>query len=210
MCKPDLKLLIEMAKKDKPELVIIDPLYAACKGDLMHNDPIKEFLHIIRCLAEEVGCAVMIVHHMTKPSRNQEGKVNPRSDRDAYGSAFILAAVDHCFWLERWTKTDDKKDCLLRCDTQRGGDIVTDMRLRLEEPDPLHFYIVGKHEEEEHKILTLLKSSTDGMNFSEILKKSRVGRTTTYRILKDLQNTRIVVKSDTRPVKYSVRKDFQL
>ena len=200
--------MLKIYEGNLPEVIIIDPLYSSFQGDLNDNKDIKAFNMTVRRLAEYCEASVILVHHMTKPQRSQkDGMLNPRTDNDIYGSAFIKAAVDHVFWLEKWIKDSNcPKDRYLKCDTQRSGNIVTDLRLRLIEPDPLYFTVVSSHEAEKNKIRTLLKAYPQGLDITNMIKKSSIARTILYTLLKELIDLNEVEKSKTRPVIYFLRK----
>ena len=201
-----LKELIDRYKDNYPKVIIIDCLYPAIKGSLIKDDVVGEFNHVIRFLNRVLDCAVILIHHMKKPQRNQsDGKIMERTDKDTYGSALLLAAVDHLFRLEKWTKNPDcKKDILLRCDTQRGGNVINNIRLRLIEPEPLFFEVVSKHQKEREMITNLLKSAKEGMDMTTLAVRSRVSRSLCYIIIKELQNERKVVKIGTKNKMYKI------
>jgi hypothetical protein len=190
-----IREIMAMYKDNPPKVIVIDALYRAIKGSIQKDEPINELNYILSWIQAQCGCAIILVHHMTKPQRTNEGKYMERSDKDSYGSAFLLAAVDHVFWLEKWTKDPDcPKDRHLRCDTQRGGNISSDIRLRLIEPDPLYFTVVSKHIEERHRITELLKANRLGLSISSLEKKSRLTKSLCYIILKELRNEDLVIK----------------
>ena len=170
-----------------PEVIFIDPLYAALEGDLISNVPVKAFIHEVRVFAEDCGAAVVLVHHMKKKQRDEKGKSFKRDDSDAYGSAVMKWAVDHVFWLDNYrdSKPEDKERWL-KCTTQRGGNIADGIHIKMHEPDPLYFFAVDRHKQHYHMIITLLKSKFDGMNATELSKKSKLSKTTTYVVLSEL------------------------
>lgn len=178
--------LLEKHKDRLPKVIIIDALYRALKGDLNSNKDVNEFHNVVGKLADACDASVLIVHHMTKPQRNKDGDYQQRSDNDAYGSAFLMASVDQCYWLEKWYKTEDKLDRILRCDTQRGGDKIDSIRLRLIEPDPLYFVVVSKHDEEMKMIRNVLKHKNEGLNFNQLMIKCKIRKSTLYYALSDL------------------------
>ncbi len=187
-------------QEERPKVIIRDALYRGIKGSLKDDDAINDFNQVMGWLQMQCNCAIMVIHHMTKQQKTPEGKIIEKSDRDTYGSAFILAAVDHVFWMEKWQKNDrneeTKRDKFLRCDTQRGGNISSNIRIRLMQPDPLYFEVISKHLEERHRVIELLKVNKDGLNMDDLEFKSRVLRSTIYIILKELQNEKLVEKID--------------
>jgi len=203
-----LKELLDTFQNELPQVIIVDALYRAIKGSIKDDNNVNDFHHVVGWLSAQCNASTILVHHMTKPQRNQnDGSMFGRTVKDTFGSAFLLAAVDHCFWLERWMKDhkDFPDDKLLRCDTQRSGNISEKVRIRLMKPDPLYFTVVSKHSEEKHKIIQLLKSKHEqGMYVDEICQKSRISRSTVYIILKELQNEDMIEKYGTKRKYYKV------
>ena len=195
-----IKDLLEQYKDRLPKVIIIDALYRAIKGSIKDDDTVNEFHHVVGKLADICDSAVVFVHHMKKPQRLMDGSFGDRSDNDAYGSAFLNAAVDHIYWMEQCTK--NRKDKILRCDTQRSGKIIEDLRLTLIEPDPLFFKIVSQHEEELHKIRNVLLKEFEGMDITKLMKKTNLKRSTLYTALKEMLDKGEVEKSDGYPRLY--------
>jgi len=75
-----LSNLIEEYKDELPKVIIIDALYRAIKGSIRNDDIVNEFHHTIAWLIEQCDCAVVLVHHMTKPQRTPTGQYMERSD----------------------------------------------------------------------------------------------------------------------------------
>ena len=142
-------------------------------------------------LQNEYDCAILLVHHLTKPSYDPStGKKRERGDFDGFGSVFLSAAVDHVFRLEKLTKEEgEANDRILKCNTQRSGEIVNNLRLRLIEPDPLYFETVSLYEKESHIITELIKVSKDGISIGNLIKKSSLGRSVVYSVLGELRKS---------------------
>tara|TARA_Y100000310_G_scaffold341811_1_gene442261 strand:+ start:11947 stop:12921 length:975 start_codon:yes stop_codon:yes gene_type:complete len=202
-----LQELLIRFETNTPDIIIVDALYRAIKGSIKNDDVVNDFHHIMGWLMKQCDCAIVLIHHMTKPQRSQQdGSMFQRSDKDTFGSAFLSAAVDHIFWLEKWGKDKDhKNDRILKCDTQRSGNILNNIRIRLIEPDPLYFEVVSKHEAEKHRVRQLLQSY-NGLDINELQRKSRVSRTALYIVLKELQNEGAVIKSGGKVKIYSIKK----
>jgi len=191
---------------EKPNVIIIDALYRAVKGSIKNDDVINEFHHIMGILFQQFECAIILVHHMTKPMKTPEGKHFDRSDKDTFGSTFLPAGVDHMFWLEKWKKDlSFTKDRMLKCDTQRAGNIVTNIRLRLHEPDPLFFELISLHTEEKKKVLGILKESGKKMNLTELMLKTDIGRSVLYIVLKELLETELITKEGMKEKWFQIR-----
>jgi len=181
-----LTSIIEELKDDKPDVIIVDALYRAIKGSLKADEVVNDFHHVIGLMSSQLSCAVILVHHMTKPQKDHQGNKFQRSDKDMFGSAFLSAAVDHVFWLEKWHKGDNDKDRILKCDTQRSGDIVSNIRLRLKEPDPLYFEVVSTNFEDKTKVIKILENCPNGASMHDLEFKTRISRSKLYTIMGEL------------------------
>jgi len=190
--KESLTKLIEENSDLKPEVIIVDALYRALAGELTKAADVNEFHHVIGWFAHQLDAAVILVHHLKKPTRTQEGIYLDRSDKDTYGSAFLMAAVDHVFWLEK-SKTD-LYERYLKCNTQRSGNIISLVRLKLNQPDPLYFEAMDVHTEEKHKVVTVLRTSAR-LDISALEDKTTIKRTMLYKVLRELYDKGIVGKS---------------
>ncbi len=190
----------------KPKIIIIDALYRAVKGSLKDDDVINEFNHIVGWLQQECQASVLLVHHMTKPQRGYNGDFMERSDKDTYGSAFLLAAVDHVLWIEKWRKDKNcPKDRFLRCDTQRSGKVFEGLRLRLTEPSPLYFSPISTHTEEKDKILGLLKDNPQGIDMLTMQVKLKLSRAILFEITSSMVAEGILTKEGAKTKIYKLK-----
>jgi len=189
------EIINEEGPENYPDVLFIDSLYSGFKGTLKDDESINKFNHVVRMLIEKLNCSVILVHHMRKQQKNQEGANIKRNDKDAYGSAFLAAAVDHIFWIEKWQRDEDApNDKMLRCDTQRGGDIIDKLRIRLMAPDPLYFQVVDKYIESKNMVVKKLHTSADGFCMDHLIKTTKMSRSKLFVILKELQNDKMVEK----------------
>lgn len=198
--------LLETYKDNLPKVIFIDPLYAASVGDLNANAAMGDFIKAVRVMAEACDAAVFLVHHMKKNQRDSEGKHFTRSDGDGYGSAVFKWAVDSVLYLDTYNyaqgETYDKKnpDRYLRCNTQRSNKIADGIRMKLHQDDPLGFYIVDKHLEDQHKLVALLKNNKKGLTNDDMMKLSKIKKSTFFVVKKELlENGSIRWVADTKP-----------
>jgi RecA-family ATPase len=196
--------LIKATPKDElPKLIVIDALYRSVKGSLTSDDVINEFHNIVGQIKDHCGAAVLIVHHLKKATRNiADGTYFKQGDDDAYGSAFIQASVDHTFLLSKCRK--DNRDIIFRCDTQRSGNIIESLRLRMTEPNPLLFKIVAKHDEELKRVLLMLGNNKEGLTLVNLMKKTKIKRSTMYCVIKELMDDGKLKKSEGKEKVYSL------
>jgi hypothetical protein len=180
---------MENLKELPPDIIIIDSVYRAIAGKLTDESVINSFHHQMAILQNEFSCAILLVHHMTKPSYDPaSGRKRERGDFDGFGSIFLSAAVDHVFRIEKLRKDEgEANDRILKCNTQRSGEIVNNLRLRLIEPDPLYFETISMYEKESHIVLELIKVSRDGISVRDLIKKSSLGRTVIFSVLSELK-----------------------
>jgi hypothetical protein len=101
----------------------------------------------------------------------------------------------------------DKKTKLrtLSCDTQRSGDIIEACELRLIEPEPLYFEKVDKEQTKDLIVVDLLKREDfrEGLLVEDIKEKLGISSTSFYRSIKQPLAQNMIVKSTTKPMKYS-------
>lgn len=199
--------LIEMYKDAPPKVIFIDSVYKAFHGSLTRDDIVNDFLLEVDKLAAEFDAAVVLVHHTRKETRDKEGDYIDVTDADTFGSQFLLGSVDHLIRLERIKKEKMPLDRFIRCETQRSGTIISGLRIRLHQPDPLYFYTVDLNEMEKIEILELLKRNDKPLNIANIIEKTDIGRTKIYQVLKTLQNENKVVKTGNKTKFYEIKKD---
>lgn len=178
----------------KPDIIIIDPIYSAIVGSLVKDDVVNAFNSVMFSLIDRFGCAIIAAHHLKKAQKDKEGKYFARSDDDTYGSMFLPAAVDHILRLEKFKGSKSKLDLILTCDTQRSGDIVENIRMRMIEPDPLYMQFIGIHTEAKNKILKILQCSSGGLTYPELIERAKVKKSTLYPILSELLEDNMITK----------------
>ena len=198
--------VIEAYKSNPPKVIFIDSVYKAIYGSLTKDDVINNFLVEVDRLAMEFDAAVVMVHHTKKEIKDVEGVAFESSDADTYGSQFLLGAVDHVIRLEKIRKENVPLDRMIRCDTQRSGTIVGDIRIRLNEPDPLYFYTIDMNEAEKNDMMTLLVKANEPMGIAEIVKKMGFGRSKVYQVLKSLIEEDKIEKTGTKVKMYGIKK----
>ncbi len=196
----DLNYLLKTYSSELPKVIIIDALYMAINGSLKDDRDVNEFTYRVRQFAEACDAAVLIIHHSRRPVVYEGKSTESYSDDDIYGSAFLKASVDHCFYMGKIFGTDKK---FLKCDTQRSGNIAEKIELRLNEPTPLYFEAVGIHGDYKHRVVHLLKNHPKGLTIKQMVKLSSLTRPTVYRTLEKMEE--MIKKTRTRPVIYTLK-----
>ena len=193
--------LMKTYKDELPKVIIIDALYRAIKGTLKNDDIIGEFHYNMDKIRSHCKCAIVLVHHMTKATRNKDGDYYSRSDIDTYGSAFILGGLDHILWLEKFRGegSNPAVDKMLKCDNQRSGDIISNIRIQLQTGAALYYESIDRYHEQQHKVLQLLKTYKE-MTWVKLESRSEISRTILYQVIKQLELKNQVQRSKGRPV----------
>lgn len=77
--------ILVLARKYKPDIIIIDPLYKMLEGDENATKDMKPVLAMFDRIAEQTGAAVLYVHH------NPKGRAGDRDTRDRGAGSGVLA-----------------------------------------------------------------------------------------------------------------------
>jgi len=206
-----LQQIVHENQGEKPDVIILDALYKAIKGTLKDDNVVNEFNYTFSQFAFALGgCARIVVHHLTKPSKDAEGNYYNRTDKDSFGSAFLLADVDHVFRLEKWGEDPNTKERILKCETQRSGEVVESVRMTMIEPDPLMYVQKELHTELHADLIHLLNRYPKGCTVKEIIKKSKISRSQFYYCSKPLLEQGLIekVKSEDGKTKiYRLKQD---
>jgi len=186
----------------KPDVIIIDPIYFAFTGSLSDDMVVRQFIGNIRKLKEYFDCSIILVHHTHKMRLNKEGKIIAEGDEAIFGSKFLKAYPDHTI-LFAYDKRNETR--IMSCGTQRSGDIVKSLRLKLNEPDPLYFEPTEMNPTNESVVLTTLMKEENlktGLSQEEITKEAGLSRNAFYASVKPLLRDKVVRKTGGRPVHY--------
>lgn len=180
-----ISILLEQNKDHLPILIIIDSVYSCFSGSLKEDDTVRDFLGRIRWMCERCnGAAAFLYHHLKKPTQREGGGYYPATDQDAYGSAFFGGQADHMFRIEISDKV--KLDRKVYCETQRSGQIIEEMDLHLNEPDPFYLSLVGAHDAEQDIISKLLVQHIDGLPAYQIMNITKIKKSLCYIALNEL------------------------
>lgn len=197
-------VLLDKYKDRLPKVIFIDALYRAIKGSLKEDEPVNEFHNTVGTFSERCDASTILIHHSNRPLRLPDGTLAEQNEDSTYGSQFFLAGVDHQFFLEKWKKEPNSKDKFLQCSQyQRSGHIISNLRLRLSQPNPLGFKIISTHMEERVKIIDVLK--TDKLTIDDIIRKTEIGRSIIYLVMKDLLQENRVGKEGTKTKFYYLK-----
>jgi len=84
--------------KGGTQLVVIDPVYALCAGELTTDTGAGMVTNFTRKIQSALSCAVIIVHHTNRGGRDLSGR---RKKGDMYGSRFLSAHTTGHFQIEK-------------------------------------------------------------------------------------------------------------
>ena len=88
---------------------------------------------------------------------------------------------------------------ILKCESQRSGDIIETTRLKLYEPDPLYFEVVSMHYEEMKQIKDCLGIYKDGLTNKKLLEKLKIRKSTYCSAKKELLEKGEIVQTNDHP-----------
>ena len=203
--KKQANRLCEEIKQFQPTLdvLIFDPLYFMFPGSLSDDAVVREVLGNLRIIQDFFGCAMIIVHHTHKPRLDTSGALIDEGDSASFGSIFLHAWPDHVMLLNFNKKTGLRT---FTCDTQRSGDILTSLNLRLIQPDPLYFEPTEGQSTamKQTEILDFLRKNGPS-TYREILTGMSLSESTFFYSIKPLIVSKVVKKdSSFKPQKYTL------
>lgn len=190
-----------------PDVVIFDPLYFCFSGSISKDDIVRDFLGNVREMKEMFGCAVIIVHHTHKLKFDQKGHVVEEGDEAVFGSGTLKWWPDHLVLFSYNKNTGIRT---FSCNTQRSGDIVRYIDLRLN-TSPLYL-TKAEHQISLDKqtihckadlILKVIEENEIGLSAEQIYKGIGIAKSTFYRDIKKLLTLKQVEKLEgVRPIIY--------
>jgi hypothetical protein len=194
-------------------VIIFDPLYFCFNGSISDDLMVRKFLGNIRELKEKFNCAIIIVHHTHKLKFDMKGKVVEEGDEAIFGSGALKWFPDHLVLFSYNKNTGIRT---FQCNTQRSGDIVRYIDLRLNQPDPLYL-TKAEHQihadqkmihDKSHLIVQILQANPEGLTVKQIYEGGGFGKATFYRDVKKLLVSGQVTKhEELRPVIYRIFKE---
>lgn len=92
----DLAWLIASLRKERPNLLVLDPLRDLHSAEEDRSDAMRNVMRRLRLIAELLGCTVLFVHHSIKLGRDTDKR---RGGQQMRGSSAIHGAVDFGLYL---------------------------------------------------------------------------------------------------------------
>lgn len=175
------------------DVLILDCLYQIFRGSLKDDAIIRELIGNIRLIKACLSCAVIILHHMRKPTIDPTSKeIIDAGDNATFGSAFLKAWPDHLLMLKHQSNSDVRK---LTCTTQRSGLIEAEISMVLSQPDPLYWKTLDEipkgivYDKAKESIVSYLNfTPSNSAHAKEIQKALNIPRTTFYAVEKALRH----------------------
>ena len=195
------RLVSVIANKHTPDIIIFDPVYFALNGDLSDNKAVRSFLGSIHILKQTFNCAILWVHHTHKLKIDKNGNIIDEGDEATFGSKFFKAYPDHTILFSYDKKLDIRT---LSCNTQRSGDIMSNIKLNLVQPDPLYFETTDKIPTKADVLYKRLPPfDHEGYDIGQVIQVTGLAESTCYATLRELQASGMVVKNNgCRPILY--------
>lgn len=85
-------LVLDRIRGASPDIIVVDPLYVACSGDVAEGTVASKAMKWLLTLAVKCNAAVLVLHHTHRDRYAQNGKKITEDD-DSYGSRWIHANV---------------------------------------------------------------------------------------------------------------------
>jgi len=147
----------------RPDVILIDPLYAFMQGDLIENADARRMVAHLRYLAEHFQATVVISHHAHRPLREAKtGRIMDEGDDSLFGSFIWKAYPDEVYLLEKTSPKVAMKDRRFSCDTQRMGKAIDLVNLELVDDQSLYYQVKVDRPGSTTKVLEVLRTHQEG------------------------------------------------
>lgn len=195
-----VRLIQELDKlPTAPKVIIVDSLYTSMLGDLNDNKSVRKLFTMLSPLLDRYKATLVLIHHETKESRTEDGRVIERGDKGSYGSVFLRAWCSHILYL----KKHKDKTRTLTCDTQRSGKVLDREDLVLVEPHPLCFELAGNTAPYVHKVHAALDHAPqDGWLIEDLMQQTELSRTSVEKSLRQFEKDSVLGKNASKPRRY--------
>lgn len=126
----------------RPDLIILDPIYAAVSGGLSTDEKASQFVRFSSRLVKEFKCSIWMNHHTVKQSYDAGGKAIMKDD-PFYGSQWLKA---HCTAAYYMKKDDEIDGVVLMKKKDSHGNLISKIPLSYN-PDNYTSYVAGELKE---------------------------------------------------------------
>ena len=122
--------LVKVVERNRPGLIIIDPLYRVFSGGISDPSDMSRFLDNMDLLIAKYNCSVIIIHHRRKPVVTSEGVVD-RGAEESMGSSYLGNWVDAATSTKLVYQSDPYDEVKIRFDLVRHAEeILKPMKVR--------------------------------------------------------------------------------
>ena len=122
-------------KKDRPDVLFLDSMFAVSKGDLSGEEEPRRIFDWLDQFRDEFGVATCLIHHNRKAS---DGNKKPKSLADIYGNVMIQARIDTALilWKDENRQHIEMIPDKVRYDDVTKKDIIRNANLHYELKEP--------------------------------------------------------------------------
>lgn len=197
---------MERFREFKPDILVLDPVYASMSGDLSDNKAVRDYTNNLRIIKDSLNCCVLLIHHTHRIKYNQKtGKFMEEGDNAIFGSRFFKAWADHTLLFAY----DDKNNLrIMQCQTQRSANIEKSVKMILhgkEDTDPLYFEETDQNPTREDMIIvTLNKHKEEGITKNDFVDETKLSEQCFYRTVKKMLGSTVKKDDTVRPVRYYI------
>ncbi len=188
----------------KPDLIVVDPLYQSMFGKIEEQEASSAMTGNLRILGETYQSAILLIHHAHRLKRNQNHQIIDEGDDAVFGS-FVWKAFPETVFLIQKVK-GHKNNRKLTCDTQRMGNVIESLELKLIEPIPFFLAINDNLPPIDIKVLHFLEKHPQTMKQLMInTGKSRQHLSNScYRLLGEGKITRQELDQNIHEMQYKI------
>lgn len=183
----------------RPDLIIMDPIYAAVSGGLSTDEKASQFVRFSARLVKEFHCSIWMNHHTVKTSYDGEGRAVQKDD-PFYGSQWLKAHCTAAYYMKR----DEKDGVVMFKKKDSHGNLISKIPLAYD-PDTYSSFIEGDFE-------NALPAKDRAISFLRICRKNK--KTFTFRefegCLQGISTSRARVLLNTPPIAESITKHKSL
>ncbi len=165
----------EIAEKSfgKPDLVVIDPIYAMVRGGLKDDEGAAYVTEFSKLIQKKHDCSVLMVHHANRGQKDKDS--GARIGEDMFGSRFLSA---HCSGIHKLNLRPDKTGTVLSADKQSNENLEAKIELTYDAETHLSWVSHGSgHISKTDKIYNYLRTqklNKKTFTFDDILAAAKV------------------------------------
>jgi len=195
MDKPDsAKQFIQLLGDFRPDVIFFDPLYKlASTGSLVQDDVAIRIINSLDQIKYHYDATIIINHHEHRVKRKETGEIIDEGDNSIFGSFVWRAWPDSVLLLQKVRKQVGVLK--LSCDTQRSASVVKELRLVLEQPDPLYFEILEDIGSTEHMLVKLIEKQHP-IHWTKLVDITGLAKSTIHKALRRLRRAKKIKQLD--------------